>query len=231
MELSSIHEQLQPFLTAPLAEFQLRSISMYVDMVLRWNARVNLTAVRQPGQILTRHFGESIFTAQHLFPAGASAQRRFLACPGRSEGTNHLIDLGSGAGFPGLPIKICYPELRVTLIDSSHKKATFLREVVRSLALTNVDVFCGRAESYAGAHPTIVTVRAVERFDKVLPVAANLVASGGRMALLIGQDQCARAQQLTPSFCWNQLLPLPLSENRVLLIGSKPANQSSHESS
>lgn len=205
MELSTIGEKLQPFLSAPLSAAQQNQISMYVDILLRWNARVSLTAVRQPDQIIRRHFGESIFTAQRLFP--------------RRTSDDHLIDVGSGAGFPGLPIKICYPELRVTLIESNHKKATFLREVVRSLALTNVDVFCGRAEGYAGDRATVVTLRAVERFDEILPVAAGLVAPTGRLALLVGAAQAARAQQLVPDFSWAQPMPIPVSEHRILLIG------------
>ena len=217
MELSAIREGLQPFLAAPLAESALQKISMYIDVLLRWNARVNLTSVRQPDQILTRHFGESIFTAQLLFPTN---DRRPTT---NDHLIDHLIDVGSGAGFPGLPIKICHPELRLTLIESSHKKATFLREVVRSLALTDVDVFCGRAEGYAGDRAAVVTLRAVERFEEVLPVAAGLVAPGGRMTLLVGQTQCARAQRLAPDLAWSQPLPIPLSAKRVLLVGSRTA--------
>ena len=213
MELAAIHERLQPFLSAPLSGLQLKHISMYVDMLLRWNARVNLTAVRQPEQILTRHFGESIFTAQQLFPAAINR--------GRPESNDHLIDLGSGAGFPGLPIRICYHELRVTLIESNNKKATFLREVVRGLALTNVDVFCGRAEGYAGDRATVVTLRAVERFDEISPVAAGLVASAGRLALLIGAAQAGRVQRLVPGFTWSQPMPIPVSQSRILIIGRR----------
>ena len=206
-----MEELLQPFLSLPLSEPQLKQISMYVDILLRWNARVNLTAVRQPEQIITRHFGESIFTAQQLFQAAINR--------GQPTCNDHLIDLGSGAGFPGLPIKICYPELRLTLIESSHKKATFLREVVRSLALTSVDEFCSRAEGYAGDRATVVTLRAVERFDEILPVAAGLVAPAGRLALLIGAAQATRAQQLVPGFSWSQPMPIPVSESRILIIG------------
>jgi len=229
MELSAIRERLQPFLTAPLAEPQLRHISMYMDILLRWNTRMNLTSVRQPEQIIARHFGESIFAAQQLFGAVLNDQRPTAYPEPNGEGTDdrrpttgdHLIDLGSGAGFPGLPIKICYPELRVTLIESNHKKATFLREVVRSLALTNVDVFCGRAEGYAGDRAAVVTLRAVERFDEILPIASSLVLPAGRLALLIGAAQVAWAQQLTPGFSWSQPLPIPLSENRILLVGRR----------
>jgi len=222
MELSAIREGLQPFVRAPLAEPQLQHISMYVDILLRWNARMNLTAVREPEQILTRHFGESIFTAQQLFPARPNGQRP-TACPEpNGEGTDdHLVDLGSGAGFPGLPIKVYYPRLRLTLIESNHKKATFLREVVRSLALTNVDVFCGRAEDYAGDRGSVITLRAVERFDDVLPIAASLVRPVGRMALLIGAAQAAQAQKLALDFNWSQPVLIPRSESRVLLVGGK----------
>lgn len=228
MELADIREGLQPFLAAPLAASQLRHISRYVDMLLRWNARVNLTSVRQPKQILARHFGESIFTGQYLFPAN---DRRPKARPEPSEGAcpepygegtdDHLLDIGSGAGFPGLPIKICYPELQVTLIESNQKKATFLREVVRSLALTNVDVFCSRAEGYAGDRAGVVTLRAVERFDEVLPVAASLVTSAGRLALLVGAAQGDRVPRLAPNFAWDERVPIPLSANRILLVGRK----------
>jgi 16S rRNA (guanine527-N7)-methyltransferase len=265
MELSQIREGLQPFLKEPLAEPQLQHVSIYMDTLLRWNARVNLTSVRQPEQIITRHFGESIFAAQHLFgirfsdrytqtqevssrpklcvPLGTESEvegpavsirgqfsRETATAGANVEQSDHLIDLGSGAGFPGLPIKICYPALRLTLIESSHKKATFLREVVRSLALTNVDVFCGRAESYGGDRAAIVTLRAVERFDQILPVAAGLVGAAGRLALLIGAAQCARVVSLTPGFQWNQPIPIPLSDNRVLLIGGSEGNQSRYES-
>src|SRR5579863_9866495 len=165
MDTARIADLLQPFLLAPLSADQLTAISTYVDLLLRWNARINLTAVREEEYIVTRHFGESLFAARHLFPASRTATAA------------HLIDVGSGAGFPGLPIKIWNPGLRVTLIDSNQKKATFLREAVRTLEITNVEVFAGRAEDYPG-HADIVTLRAVEKFDQSLPAATNLLNSG-----------------------------------------------------
>jgi 16S rRNA (guanine527-N7)-methyltransferase len=207
MDASTIREALQPFVSTPLSQAQIEAISLYVDVLLRWNARVNLTAVREPKEILTRHFGESVFAAERLFPGSQPAAGQ------------HLIDLGSGAGFPGLPIKICLPKLRVTLIESNQKKATFLREVVRALKLDGVEVFGGRAEDYAGDHGSVVTLRAVERFDQVLPVAAGLVAPEGRLALLIGRAQVRRAEQLAPELRWEQSKAIPLSDARVLAVG------------
>jgi 16S rRNA (guanine527-N7)-methyltransferase len=209
-----------------LSPSQLKYILTYIDILLRWNARINLTAVRQPDQIMTRHFGESLFAARHLFPApfldvatGVSVQRVDVGTGVPPVGSSRLIDVGSGAGFPGLPIKIYAPHIHLTLIESNQKKAAFLREVTRSLTLTNVDVFAGRTEAFA-AQADVVTLRAVEHFDSALPAAARLVAPVGHLALLIGQAQVDRSRELAPHFRWSNPVPVPLSSNRVLLIGS-----------
>jgi 16S rRNA (guanine527-N7)-methyltransferase len=200
-----------------LSPAQLRSISTYIDVMMRWNARINLTAVREPEEIVTRHFGESIFAARHLFsdPTAVESSSRSPAP------TLHVIDVGSGAGFPGLPIKIWAPRTRLTLIESNQKKATFLREVVRSLSLSDVDVFTGRANAFTGSKGDVVTLRAVESFDAILPVAAGLVGLSGRLAMLIGQAQLKRLRELLPTLQWTEPARLPLSSNRVLIIGSK----------
>jgi 16S rRNA (guanine527-N7)-methyltransferase len=232
MLLARMLDLLQPFLAAPklstpaegssfraalsreesavLADTQLQQLSTYLDMLLRWNARINLTAVREPEAIVTRHFGESLFGAQRLFPS-AGAEARPPAYP-------RVFDFGSGAGFPGLPIKIWAPQIELTLIESNQKKATFLREVIRALALTSAEVFSGRAEGFHG-RGDVITLRAVERFERSLPVALRLVAPSGRLALLIGEGQAAHARELTPNFRWQDPNPIPLSSNRVLLIG------------
>ena len=197
--------------SAILSPLQIRRISMYIDLLLRWNARINLTAVREPEGIVTRHFGESIFVARQLFPtaeAGAGAGAR-------------VIDVGSGAGFPGLPIKIWAPEIHLTLIESSQKKATFLREVVRSLGLSNVDVFPGRVEAFPGPKGDVVTFRAVERFESILQIAAHLLADGGCLAILLGESQLSGVRALLPSMKWEEPEKLPLSSHRAVIMGKK----------
>jgi 16S rRNA (guanine527-N7)-methyltransferase len=186
---------------------------MYIDIIVQWNARINLTAGREPEEIVTRHFGESLFAACHLFPAN-----------GEKTG-DHLIDVGSGAGFPGLPIKVWVPEVRLTLIESNHKKATFLREAIRKLTFTNADVFSGRAEDYGKAAADVVTLRAVERFDAAVSVASRLVAERGRLALLIGAAQVPRARELAPDLRWAEPIPIPLSSHRVLLVATRDRNR------
>jgi 16S rRNA (guanine527-N7)-methyltransferase len=192
-----------------LSPSQLQSISIYIDLLLRWNARVNLTAVRDPEEIVTRHFGESIFAARHLFPEVKEKGAGFRP---------HVVDVGSGAGFPGLPIKIWAPQVRLTLIESNQKKATFLREVVRSLSLSDVDVFTGRANFFPG-FGDFVTVRAVERFEAMLPVAAGLVGPAGSLAMLVGKAQVKPIRNLLPDLKWSDVVDLPLSFNRVLIMG------------
>ncbi len=196
---------LEPFLPEPLSPAQLNNISTYIDILLRWNTRINLTAIRNPEEIVIRHFGESFFCAQKL-AAGHLA-------PGSS-----VIDLGSGAGFPGLPIKIFAPEISLTLIESKQKKVAFLREVVRSLNLSDATVFPGRAEEFIPSSPNnLVTFRAVERFAAILPIALRLPGPEGSLALLIGEDQIKSAHELSPGTLWHSPIPIPLSQRRVLL--------------
>jgi 16S rRNA (guanine527-N7)-methyltransferase len=197
---------------AMLSPIQLRGISIYVDLLLRWNARINLTAVRQPEEIVTRHFGESIFAARHLFPKGQA---------GTETPAPHVIDVGSGPGFPGLPIKIWAPQVRLTLIESNYKKATFLREVVRGLRLTAVDVFAGRANDFTRSKADVVTLRAVERLGSILLVAAGLVETTGCLAMLVGETQVRGIIEFLSDLEWDEPIRLPLSESRVLILGRK----------
>jgi len=227
VETARIAELLEPYLTRPrpasagkqqtLTQDQLKYISIYINILLRWNSRINLTAVREPEEIVRRHFGESLFTALYLFPEVDD------------QPPTHIIDVGSGAGFPGLPIKLWFPHARVTLIESNHKKAAFLREVIRAITLTAINVFSGRAEDYEESPGHVVTLRAVEKFATTLPTATELVAPGGRLALLIGESQCQKAKGLKPLLQWDDAVGLPSSLNRVLLIGTKNLTEKESE--
>jgi 16S rRNA (guanine(527)-N(7))-methyltransferase RsmG len=300
MHPARIAELLAPFLDTSQANDQrltapqpatndalYRNISTYIDILLRWNSRINLTAIRDPEEIVTRHFGESLFAARHLFPdvsATPAAERRQNAAHGESRGSvpfkkqapkgrkkaspftegdqesyegptliRHngpsekkgalplddsvddqrlgaddrpsIADVGSGAGFPGIPFKLWNPRINLTLIESNHKKATFLREVVRSLTLTDINVFNGRAEDFprTQARFDVVTLRAVEHFEAALKISAALLVPGGRLALLIGSSQQDAATKVLPSFSWSSAQPIPLSRSSSLLVGTSPA--------
>lgn len=207
--MRNLQELLKPYLPRPLDPAQLHHIELYLNLLLKWNARINLTAIRDHDEIVRRHFGESLFAGEQMELEHAST----------------LIDLGSGAGFPGLPMKLLAPHLDVTLIESQQKKVAFLREVVRALDLRNTSVFPGRAEE-SKLKARIVTMRAVEKFESILPAAADLVEPNGSLALLIGETQASGVRELLRDFSWRNAIPIPESRARVLLIGRK--SNSSH---
>lgn len=166
----------------------------YAALLLRWNARLNLTALRTPQQIVDRHFIECIFCAQHL--AGNPAT---------------LLDYGSGAGFPGLPIALCRPEIAVTLAECNGKKASFLREAGRILDVP-VDVYAGRVEVLPSARLfDAVTVRAVDGMEAARPHAIARVKRGGMLVLM------STASVELPRLHLACVERLPSSESRVLL--------------
>lgn len=148
------------------ADQLLAQLSTYLDLLLKWNARTNLTAIRDPEEIVRRHFGESLFVAMHL-PTCTT-----------------LLDLGSGAGFPGLPIQLARPDLRVTLAESQNKKASFLREAVRSLGLST-EVWADRVENMREDRRfDVVALRAVDNPTIALDLARRRLAPGGVIAHL-----------------------------------------------
>ena len=244
MNTSRIAELLDPFLRAPIAgrgsrgtpnlseagnseetrageqdasltTTQLQHISTYIDILLRWNARINLTAIRDPEEIVTRHFGESFFAARHVFPVSSVPTASSVVKD--FEVVRSIADVGSGAGFPGLPIKIWAPAISLTLIESNHKKCTFLREVARVLTLTDVNIQNTRAETLMTTFD-LVTLRAVERFESILPTAAALVAPAGWLVLLISSKQENEARLSVPDLIWSDPSPIPHSQSRVILV-------------
>lgn len=252
MQESRIAGLLEPFLgpkdQRPNTEDLLQRISTYIDILQRWNARINLTAIRNEDEIVSRHFGESLFAARHLFPerdrighgfsraSSTLEERKALAPEGRRPDLSPqtsmstapsamndcaVADIGSGAGFPGIPLKLWAPHISLTLIESNHKKAAFLREVSRALTLTNVNIQTARAESLTDVSFDVVTLRAVERFESILPTAAGLISKGGRLALLIGQAQVSQAQSALSTLSWSRPIPIPNSQSRVLVVGHR----------
>jgi 16S rRNA (guanine527-N7)-methyltransferase len=201
-----LHQLLRPFLSAPLSDDQLHQLQLYLDLLLKWNTKINLTAIRDPEEIVRRHFGESLFAGEQLQPEAGST----------------LIDVGSGAGFPGLPIKILAPQIEVTLIESQQKKVAFLREAIRTLGVDAASVHAGRAEG-SQLHSQIVTLRAIEKFESAVPVAASLLEPCGRLALLIGASQAQVAHKLLPAYEWQEPIAIPDSRERILLVGSSTA--------
>jgi len=170
----------------PLSEEQIAMIEAHFDLLLRWNRRMNLTTVTDPVEAATRHYGESLFLARRL-TAGAVA------------------DIGSGAGFPGIPAAIFRGDCRFDLVESNQRKAVFLREAGREFKA--VRVLSQRAEKISGGYDWVIS-RAV-----AVPEVLSLHL-GPRIALLIGEADASALSGF-------EIIALPWGDRRVLAIGSR----------
>lgn len=198
-----LNELLQGAGLEPLDRERSRCFAIYLSLILRWNARTNLTSVRDAEGILARHFIESIACAQML-PAGIAM----------------LLDFGSGAGFPGLPIALCRPEIAVTLAESQGKKAAFLREAVRTLGIP-ASVHAGRAQAL-GKKFDCVTLRAVDRMAEAVIAAAGLVRTEGWLVLMTTGTQFGDLRAAAGAeFSWEPAATLPGALDRIAVLGRK----------
>jgi 16S rRNA (guanine527-N7)-methyltransferase len=176
---------------------------VYLDLILKWNARVNLTAIRTPEEMVRRHFGESLFAAAHLGPCLT------------------LLDFGSGAGFPGLPIQLAHPGVQVTLAESRARKAAFLREAVRTLDLPT-QVWPHRVESMPdGRAFEAVALRAVDGMSAAIASAA---LRSTHKLLILSTLQSRPDPSALPDFTLDPAIALPESHESILLIARRRGN-------
>jgi 16S rRNA (guanine527-N7)-methyltransferase len=193
-----------------ISDLQVSQIQQYMRLLLTWNEKVNLTAIRDPLEILYRHFCESMY-------AGVAVPLE--KC--------RLADVGSGGGFPGVPLKILRPEIEISLVESNAKKATFLAEVVRDLSLTGVRVLVSRYEEL-GEELTpldVVCSRAVGEFGPFLGWAGSAQIAAQQVVLWIGGRDLHEVQQI-PGWIWREPVTIPRSLRRSLLIGVRAQNKS-----
>jgi 16S rRNA (guanine527-N7)-methyltransferase len=206
----TIHRAMKEFgLTT--SDLQVQQIQEYTRMLLKWNEAVNLTAIRDPLEILYRHICESMF-AVSVVPLGSG----------------RLADVGSGGGFPGLPLKILCPQLELFLIESNVKKATFLAEVVRDLGLTGARVLVSRYEDLGEeiAPLDFVCSRALGEFPVFVKWASTREVDARQLLLWIGGRDLAEVMALT-RWEWREPIQIPKSLRRFLLIGTKQAARAS----
>jgi len=180
-----------------LSSEQLAHLQAHYELLTRWNKVLNLTSVRTIEETVERHYSESVFLACHL-----------------PEGPISIADIGSGAGFPGIPVAILQPNAAVTLIESHQRKAVFLREASRDLP--NVRVIPKRAEAIS-THFDWVISRAVKYSD----IAADLTRLGENAAILTGETQPSDL----PGFEWQEPIRLPWGAHRLLWIGHSLRSQ------
>ena len=204
-------EQLGITLTAPVVENYL----LYIKELKKWNQRINLTSLTSDREIAVKHFLDSLTIAPLL------------------QQVTRLLDIGSGAGFPGLTLKIFAPSIDVCLLESAQKKCAFLRHIVRGLKLTGVEIVQGRAEDkkiierYAGTFDLVVS-RALADLPTSLQLALPYVKKGGRIVGMRG----SKGEQEREATDWQSLglhlieqwrVTLPfLEEQRLLLLFQRP---------
>ena len=203
-----LRQLLEPF-GLDLSSAQAEQILAYLHLLLRWNQKINLTAIRSPEECVTRHFGESLFIARYVELRG------------------HLLDIGSGAGFPGLALKIAFPKIAVTLLEPVVKKRAFLKEAARVCGFGPVEVRSERLEDLAGVTPApafdFATMRAVGNLDVLVPRAAQCLKPGGSLLLWLTQKQAVGLTQIESGLKWSEPVPIPLTRIGEVWRGIKPA--------
>jgi 16S rRNA (guanine527-N7)-methyltransferase len=194
----------------PLGDEQVLCIQRYIRILLQWNEKLNLTAIRDPLEILHRHFCESMY-------AGVALSLK----------AGRLADIGSGPGFPGVPLKILCPELELFLVESNIKKGTFLAEVVRDLGLSNTRVLISRYEELSEEVVPLdyVCSRALGEFDKFLAWASSERVAAKNVIMWVGGRDLEEIQKID-GWEWDEPVAIPQSLRRFLLLGRNRANLS-----
>ena len=207
---SQIRTLLQPFLhssdnpvgsRSPCQQTDLlfEQLAIYLDLLIHWNQRTNLTSIQNPEEIVRRHFGESLFLAQHI--------------ASRMVNASNLLDFGSGAGFPGLPAKLLCPDWEVTLAESQHKKVSFLREVIRTLKV-NCEVWPKRVELWPAQANVTITLRAVDHMSDALRFALQLRP---RLVAILTSATLAPELERTTNYSVS-IIPVPTRQHQALAV-------------
>jgi 16S rRNA (guanine527-N7)-methyltransferase len=204
LSIEQIVSALSPFTgSIHISADQAEKIRDYTELLIKWNKSIALTAIDDRLEIVSRHFGESIFALS--------------AIPGLA---GRLADVGAGAGFPGLPLKIARPALGVALLEPNLKKCAFLNEVTRALGLKDVEVSRSRYEEYqySGTRFDFVSARALGDYRRLLRWTRGALAPGGHVVLWLGAEDSVLLSR-TPGWSWDLPMQIPESNKRVIQIG------------
>lgn len=180
----------------------------FIHLLVKWNRAYNLTAVRQPEQMVARHLLDSLVIGPYL------------------QG-NRVLDVGTGAGLPGIPLALAYPDLHFTLLDSNGKKIRFVTQAVAELGLTNVDVIQSRVEAIqpAGRFETI-TARAYASIEELVSQTKHLLANGGQYLIMKGVYPVAEVEAMPTGYRIEASHPLSVpmldAERHLLIVRLEP---------
>jgi 16S rRNA (guanine527-N7)-methyltransferase len=192
-ELRDHIREFSPSFGLDLKDDVLARLVGHYELLVKWNAKINLTRIVDPSEASRFHYLESLWVSERL------------------DSPARLVDVGSGAGFPGVPLAIVRPETPVMLLEPNAKKATFLRECVRSLQLRNVRVVAERFHVERVTRDDVIVSRAVERLETILP---SLLASSARAISVLTFRELLSATPVSDRTL--EIDPVPLATNRVL---------------
>ncbi len=187
-------------------EILFEQLAVYLDLLIRWNRRTNLTSIADPEEIVRRHFGESLFLAQQIAPQVVDV--------------GSIVDFGSGAGFPGLPAKLMCPHWPIVLAESQHKKVSFLREVIRILGV-KCEVWPNRVEAWPAQTPVAITMRAVDSMRDAVFVALRFRPA---LIAILTSTSLAPKLQRTPAYNATVLL-VPTRPYQALVILNRASDE------
>jgi 16S rRNA (guanine527-N7)-methyltransferase len=206
MNEATVYRLLEPF-GLNLSSDQVGQLIAYLELLLRWNEKINLTSLRDPANCVRRHFGESLYLANWVQLHGS------------------LLDIGSGAGFPGLCLKIVFPDLAVTLLEPVAKKRAFLKEVARVCGMNLVEVRRERLEDYvAGGAPAAydaATARAVGHLEELIPLAWRCLKARGELFLWLSRHQASSLGYIRTKWSGVRRLPVPGEGQGEIWSGKK----------
>src|SRR5579872_6661058 len=204
LSVSRVRELLYPF-SVNLSDCQVEHLLAYNALLLHWNKKINLTAIDDPEESVTRHFGESFFLSTVVKLSG------------------RLLDVGSGAGFPGMALKLLCPSLEISLLEPIAKKRAFLKEVAKACEFGLVEVVGKTLDEFiseARRNPNdFLTIRAVGNLKRLLPQAVQSLNADGHLCLWVGMDQIPEIQGVGLQIEWKQPVQIPLSCRRQIFVG------------
>ena len=219
-----------------LDDKQLASFDLYQSELLKWNAKTNLISEKTAGEVVVRHFLDSLTAAKHIIPCMNSPCPRRAAPPppAGDRGSTRMVDIGSGAGFPGIPLKIALPSLQLYLLETNRKKVSFLKHIIRTLHLDQTQTLHDRTENIVRedalrGYFDIVISRASLKLPDLLPLGDYFLAPGGLLITLKGLDVTAELAEALQSKNTSQIYQLyqydislpPLGPPRKIIILQK----------
>ena len=164
-------------LKVDLTEEKLEKLNKFYNLLIEWNKKINLTRIEEEEEVYLKHFYDSLTIAKAVDLSEIKT----------------LCDIGTGAGFPGIVLKIFYPNLKITLIDSLKKRVNYLNEIIKDLGIDNIEAIHVRGEDYKGQYD-VVTSRAVANIEKLLGYTMHLVSPTGIFIAMKGDIE----KELTP---------------------------------